>query len=337
MLRLLLLVVPLQAAGRPARACDLCAVYTATELRESTPGFRLGVAEQYSHFGILKRDGHEVPNDAGERVDSAITQLLAAYRFGPVVGVQLSLPVISRTFRRLEDGRIRHGDESGIGDMTLTTLVTPVHLIWTRSVLRFSLLAGLKLPTGDTDRLGEELARPTPAGAAVRLRPRHSTGGGGNEDPDAHHAESGVHGHDLTLGSGSVDGIVGAQLFWSFDKWFLTAAGQYAVRGTGDFDYRYANDLLWSGGPGWFALLEHEHALALQVVFSGETKGKDTAAGETLDDTGITALYLGPGVTFTWGTSLAADVALDLPVRQETTDLQIVPDFRLRGGVTWRF
>ena len=86
-----------------------------------------------------------------------------------------------------------------------------------------------------------------------------------------------------------------------------------------------------------FALLTHRYSLGLQAVLSGETKGKDTQRGERLADTGITALYVGPGLTFTWGTSLAADVAFDLPAVQDNTAVQIVPDYRVRGGLTWRF
>jgi hypothetical protein len=134
-----------------------------------------------------------------------------------------------------------------------------------------------------------------------------------------------------------VDGIFGGQIFWSWRRLFLTVGGQYALRTEGDFGYRYADDLTWVGGPGVFALLGHRHSLGVQALVSGETKGKDTLDDRRLDDTGITALYAGPGFTFTWGSSLAADIAADLPVVQNNTALQIVPDFRLRGGVTWRF
>jgi hypothetical protein len=57
----------------------------------------------------------------------------------------------------------------------------------------------------------------------------------------------------------------------------------------------------------------------------------------SMNDTAITALYIGPDIRLTWGTSLAANLAIDLPVLQHNTALQIVPDFRLRGGLTWRF
>ena len=93
--------------------------------------------------------------------------------------------------------------------------------------------------------------------------------------------EGGLHGHDLTLGSGSFDGIVGGQMYWSWGRVFVTAGMQYAMRSTGSFDYRFANDLTWIGGPGWYALLTHSYSLALQAVLSGETKGNDSQQGRS--------------------------------------------------------
>jgi hypothetical protein len=40
-------------------------------------------------------------------------------------------------------------------------------------------------------------------------------------------------------------------------------------------------------------------------------------------------------MTFTWGTSLAVELAGDLPVLRE--DEGLVPEYRVRGGVSWRF
>ena len=62
--------------------------------------------------------------------------------------------------------------------------------------------------------------------------------------------ESGVHGHDLALGSGSFDGIVGTGIYTRWTRAFFNASMQYAIRTKGDFDYQYANDLTWFGGPG---------------------------------------------------------------------------------------
>lgn len=335
-------------APAAASACDICAVYIATEVAQGRTGFRAGIGQQYSHFGTLQDGGTEVPNPAGERMDSSITQFLLGYQFTDRIGAQLNLPLISRSYRRLEsDGRITHGDETGIGDISLLA----DGLAWSRvtdeSVFRFSLLAGLKLPTGNSDRLADELPAPGATaslggaaqrlGSRVRFRPRHTTGGGSTGGGEDEHHASGIHGHDLALGSGSVDGIVGGSIYWTWKRAFMTAAMQYAIRGEGSFDYQYANDLVFEGGPGVHLLLEHQYTLSAQAVLFAETKGKDTQQGRRLDDTATTQLYVGPGLHFTWGTSVAADVVVDLPAVQNNTALQIVPDFRLRGGVVVRF
>lgn len=74
----------------------------------------------------------------------------------------------------------------------------------------------------------------------------------------------------------------------------------------------------------------------MQGLLSGETKGLDSINETCLNDTGVTSLYLGPYFGFGWGTHLMAEIGADLSVLQNNTALQIVPDYRLRGGVTWR-
>lgn len=312
----------------PARACDVCAIYTATEQGEARTGLRLGIAEQYTHFGTERFNGDVVDLPATEYADSAITQFLVGYGVTPRINLQLSIPYIVRTFRRIERHVTETGSERGLGDLSLVGQAHVFSHITERGMFRASLLAGVKFPTGDTDRLGEEAMPPgegVRSGRAARARSTILPLAGG------------LHGHDLTLGSGSFDGIVGGQLFWSHDRFFLTGGMQYAIRGDGDHDYRFANDLTWSGGPGVYVLLAHTYTLGLQAVIAGETKGKDTQQGVRAGDTAITALYVGPGVSFTWGASLVTDVAADLPVLQQNSGLQLVPDVRVRGGVTWRF
>jgi hypothetical protein len=321
------------AAAPAARACDICAIYTATEQREARVGFRLGIAEQYSHFGTELLGGKEVHVPASERLDSSVTQFLLGYTISPRFGVQLNVPFIDRSFRRIRNHRIETGTETGVGDVALTGNLLAFSRISETSVFRFSLLAGIKFPTGDAARLGEEVA----ASAAATARPRHLGSSVAARPTVGLPEEGGLHGHDLALGSGSYDGIVGGQLFWSRNRVFASAALQYAIRSTGSFDYRYANDLTWVGGPGMFVLLTHEYSLGLQAVLSGETKGNDEQGGVKANDTAMTALYVGPGASFTWGTSLGADLAVDVPVYQHNTSLQLVPDVRVRGGFTWRF
>ena len=112
---------------------------------------------------------------------------------------------------------------------------------------------------------------------------------------------------------------------------------QYAIRSEGDFGYQFANDWMWSGGPGMYLLLGDEHTLSLQAVVSGESKGQDTVGGVPTDDTAITAVYLGPQINFTWSSRLSAQIGADLPVSIVTTGQQVVPDYRVRAALTWRF
>ena len=320
--------------GAAAEACDVCAIYTATEMREGRTGFRIGVGEQYTRFGRLQDDGHEIHNP-GEYIDSSITQLLFGYDFVPKLGVQLNVPIIDRQFRRMEADGLHRGSESGFGDLSLLAVARPYSLITEDVVFRTGLFAGLELPSGDPDRIGEELAE----GNGDAEEGEHA---GARTVRQAHEGEdhgvvSGVHGHDLALGSGSVDGLIGGSVFTSWRRLFGSASLQYAIRGEGSFDYRYANELNWLVETGGYVVLEHDWSLALQAVAGGAYKGNDVLDGQSTDDTRIAFTFLGPGLTFTWGESLGVDLTGDLPVSRHNTGVQIVPSYRIRGGVTWHF
>ena len=135
----------------------------------------------------------------------------------------------------------------------------------------------------------------------------------------------------------SVDGILGTSLAWRHQRWFGVAAVQYMARTEGDFDYRYADEVTWEAQAGGYLLLEHEDSLSLALRVSGEKKGEDELDGEELDDTAIESIYLGPQVAFSHGRSFYTDLAVELPLRQENSGVQLVPDWRARAGLTWRF
>jgi hypothetical protein len=327
------------AIAGPSRvfACDICAVYTATELQETRTGLRVGIGQQYSHFTTLRLDGDEVSNPDDERLDSSITQLLFGYQIHPRFRVQLNFPLIVRDFRRLTADGTQNGDESGPGDLTLTGSVLAWSWVSEASVVNLSFLAGVKFPTGDSNRLREE-EPPDPRDLLnEHLRPFSIDRGGAAHGDGAEGVESGIHGHDLALGSGSFDAIIGGDLIATYDRVYWTTAIQYSIRTRGSFDYEYADELVVNAGPGFFLLAEDDYTFGLGATLLTETKGKDNIDHDILDDTGITSLYAGPALRFTWGPSLSVDLAADLPAIQNNTSLQIVPDFRLRGGVVWRF
>jgi hypothetical protein len=316
-MKTLIFAVLAGACAQQSFACDLCAIYAASEARgELGHGVYAGVAEQFTYFGTVQEDGERVSNPSGQYMNSSISQVFAGYNFNDWLGVQFNLPVIYRGYKRPDGmGGIETGSEAGIGDISLLGTLTPYQKLADDFAFNWNILAGVKFPTGNTDRLAEEF----------------------NEVVEPVGPPSGIHGHDLTLGSGSYDGIVGTGIYTRWKRLFLTASTQYAIRSTGDFDYRFANDLTWFGGPGYYMALNHDYTLALQVVVSGEHKSTDTFQGETAEDTGVTSVYLGPQISFTWRSHLSAQIGADIPVSIDNTALQTVPDYRIRAAFTWHF
>jgi hypothetical protein len=322
-----------------AMACDLCGCYTPTleVVHEKSYGFYAGVTEQFTDFNTERLDGAKQPNPAGEYIHSSITQFVVGASFlNNRLGVQLSVPLIYRAFQRQLGFDIDRGHVSGLGDISLTVNA----IVWKTEGLYHerassyakdgktmvhggrgepdftavvNVTAGVKLPTGSTSRLKENFL-PEVEGA-----------------PD-----SGIGPHDLTLGTGSVDGIFGIQGQLRYKELFLQADLQYTVRGYGDYQFRFANDFSWSGGPGVYLYRKPAGSVGLQCVVSGETKGYDRFQGVPDPDSGVTALYVGPRLTVGLG-RLSGDVGVDIPVIMNATSFQTTPGYRIRGGFTWQF
>ena len=302
-------LLPFVLAGacvQPAVACDLCSVYAATEAQGgSGVGFFGGVAEQYTYFNTLQMDGREVPNDGNQYLRSSLSQVFAGYNFSQRVGVQFNLPVIYRSYGF---GSAR-GNDAGIGDVSLLGNFRLYEKLAESFTFNWTALGGVKFPTGSTSHL----------------------------DPNEPDFAPGIGGHDLTLGSGSFDGLLGTGFYARWKRVFVTGSMQYAARSEGDFGYQFANHWTWTGGPGVYLLLGHKHTLALQAVVSGESKGQDTVNGVAMDDTAVTSVFLGPQISYTWSSKLSAQVGADLPVSIVSSGEQLVPDYRVRAAVTWRF
>jgi hypothetical protein len=220
------------ACAQPLMACDLCSVYAATEAQGgSGKGFLGGVAEQFTHFNTFQVDGHEVPNVGNQYINSSLSQVFVGYNFNNRIGVQFNLPVIYREYGYMAN----RGSESGIGDAALIGNVRLYEELSEKFTFNWTALGGVKFPTGDSSHL----------------------------NPNEEDFAPGIGGHDLTLGSGSFDGLVGTSFFARWKRLFLTGAMQYAIRSEGDFSYQFANDWIWSGGPGVYLLLGHVNTLCL--------------------------------------------------------------------------
>lgn len=300
----------------PAFACDLCAVFRSMEAKSANQGFYTSVFEQFTHFGSLQLNGAAENDPVGQVLDSSITQFIAGYQANDRFGVQVDIPYIHRSYQRPEGPELEKGTVAGIGDVNLIGHYRVIQQTTANMVFAADLIGGVKFPTGNSDRLLEERGEVEGVPGAP---------------------ESGIHGHDLALGSGSYDGVAGTAIFASWKRLFLTGGIQYTIRGRGDIGYRYANDVSWYLRPGGYLWLSHKGTFGLQLDLSGETKGKDDLAGVRAEDTGLTALYIGPEFTFTWKDNLSAELGSEFPVVMNNTALQLVPDYRIKAALTWRF
>ena len=298
-------VIVMAATAPLALACDCCSIFSPCNLTSETQkGFFVGAAEQFTHFGTTQLDGRKVADD-GQYIDSFITQLAVGYNFNERWSAQMNLPFISRSF----GSATMPETVSGFGDLSVIGNYRAYQFTRDDFTFNWTILGGVKLPTGDATQLN---------------RPE-------DDFPE------GIGGHDIALGSGSVDGIVGTGFSARWKRAFINAQMQYAIRTEGHYSHRYANDWTWSGGPGAYLWLGEQGTLSLQALTSGEAKDFDTYAGVADADSAITAVYLGPQLNFTWGGSLAAQLGVDLPVSLANAGLQVVPDYRIRAAVTWKF
>ena len=310
-----------------AAACDLCALYTSLQVSKPKAGaLQLGISEQFTGFDRLQEDGKKLANPEHQNLQSSISQVIAIYGVSNFLQLQGAVPFINRRYARFEDGTRERGTETGFGDAVLSAKAFPYSYAKDDVSVLFNVLAGVKLPTGDSGRLREESLVETDGS---HYESKHSAHHGGEDDGPA----GAVHGHDLALGSGSIDFVIGSGLFTRWDRFFASADVQYMIRTEGDYSYRYANDLLWYGGPGAYLHLEDEAQVALRATLSGEYKRDDRGQ----DDTAINSFFMGPELLITGWSCLSGNVGFDIPVDIKNSGVQAIPTYRIRAGLTYRF
>jgi hypothetical protein len=220
------------------------------------------------------------------------------------------------------------GCESGLGDVALIGRFAVLDVAHMKYGIVVNLLGGVKFPTGDSERLTDEVEQTLIFDA--RLPP------GTPHDPLGH-SRSAVHPHDLAPGSGSFDGILGLTLNSRWQRWFFNSQLQYYWRTEGESSFQYGNELMLSGGPGGYLLLDEKFTLSLQANAAYETRARDRLLGRESDRTEMTAWYAGPQMLFTCGNHFSALAGADLPVRIENNGFQAVANYRFHGSVAWRF
>ena len=329
-----LLFIALEAAP----ACELCAIYNASGANGGlNDGFTFTVAEQYVPYDTSQFNGQVVHLRNPSYVNSSITHLVPTYNFSSRFGVSLNVPLEYLSFKRtdllysLSAPPVlftEQGTESGLGDMALVGRVALYQLTEMSHGVVVSVLGGVKFPTGNSSRLQEEVAQ---AELFQSFLPP-----GTPHDPLSHSVSS-VHQHNLALGSGSYDGVFGLTTSARWGRWYFNGQFQYYLRTEGESGFQYGNELMISGGPGAYVLLGDAFTLSLQANAAYDTMARDQVLGQTSNETGMTAWYLGPLLALTWGSHFSANAGVDIPMSIANSGFQSVPSYRIHGGVSWRF
>ena len=333
-----LVVTPLLFAATSIFGCELCAIYSADSARgTSSGGFLVSVSEQFTAYRVTQFEGEEFPFPDPDYLDNSITHVVPTYNFSPRFGVSLNIPVVYNTFERndvryfpppkLPEFETERGSEFGLGDMSLIGRATVWRLDNMDYAVSLNLLAGVKFPTGDSSRIEDEVEQ-------ARLF-RAFLPPGAPHDPLGH-SQSAVHQHMIAPGSGSWDGVFGVTLNTRWQKWFFNSQFQYYLRTEAE-DFEFGDEIMVSGGPGRYLVVHDDWTLSLQFNAAYETEARDKVLGIKSDNTGMTAWYVGPQLALTWGEHVAANAGADFPLAIANNGLQKVPEFRVHGGISFRF
>jgi hypothetical protein len=315
-----------------ANACELCAIYSANSAQGgSDKGITLSLSEQFVMNNTYQFEGEEFdinPILNQGYLNSYISHVVPGYNFSSRLGLSLSVPYIHHDFHRVEfttlGGLIDEvGTEEGLGDMALIARWAPIFVAKMEYSVTLNLLAGLKLPTGDTERLDEEVARARADEALFGSAHQHSS-------------IAAVHPHEISLGSGSWDGLFGTAFAARWQRFFFKNQLQYYLR-TGAHGYKYGDLFIASGGPGAYVVLADSWTASIQGNVYYETSARDELIGQPVPHSGITAWYAGPQINLTITEHFGFNAAVDIPLRIYNRGLQLVPDYRIHGGLVFSF
>ena len=208
------------------------------------------------------------------------------------------------------------GDSDGLGDATMYAQYRFLHD--EADDRHLSAIAGMKMPTGDTDIRANE----------GYLLAAHHQAGSGSWDP--------MLGLAFTQGMGR----------WSFDASALYLFANDGVRSSnlGDvFNYNAAvsyrllgaheDDVAHQDG------VAHEHPTTLDLILEANGDFREEVVENNLIDpnTGGNLIFLSGGTRLAWGHSWAATVSVGAPVIEDLNGIQSEPVMRLLFGVSKAF
>jgi hypothetical protein len=269
--------------------------------------FRLRVTEE----ATLKEGTETVTDPQDQAVTTFEEDFTLVYGATRDLTLGVTLPILERRLRFDDSaGERRTISADGLGDLTLGGAYRFFRRDVERSTTQFSLLGGLKLPTGATDIEDSNLPRLTGT-PGTRLPP------------------------SLQLGSGSVDGIVGLAGFHNIDRLSFYADVQSKINTEGAQDFRAGNKLFYDLSADYVLLPERNMFLILEL--NGVFTERAEQAGRTVRDSGGHLLFLSPGIQYLPIPPLILELSVQIPVYRDLNGRQLAPDWSVVVGLRYLF
>ena len=236
-------------------------------------------------------------------VDSVLTR--AVFGVNEDLTVSLTVPYIRKHLD--PPGGAPTLSSEGLGDASLVGKYRFFQETGAGETTEASVLAGLELPSG-----------------------RDGVSDGGMTLP-----------HPLQPGSGSLDAILGAAFTRIRGRWLLNA-DLIAKLNPEANDYRFGNVLRADVGGHWRAYPARyerydQTTVNLVAELNGVWSGRDRLAGDPVDDSGGTKLFLTPGLQVIASENLLFEAAVQLPVHMDLRGSQLEEDFITVLGLRLRY
>ncbi|MBI4381840.1 MAG: transporter [candidate division NC10 bacterium] len=275
-------------------------------------GFTLGsVRLRVTQAATLKEGTKSVTDPQDQAVTTFEEDVTFVYGATRDLTLGVTLPILERRLRfDGPAGERRTIAADGPGDLTLVGAYRFFRRDVERGTTQFSLLGGLKLPTGATDIEDSNLPRLTGT-PATRLPP------------------------SLQLGSGSVDGIIGLAGFHNLDRltFYADVQGKLNTEGAQNFQ---AGDTVFYDLTADYVLLPQRN-MFLILELNGVSTSRAEQAGRTVQGSGGHLLFISPGLQYLPIPNLILEGSVQVPIYRDLNGRQLAPDWSAVVGLRYLF
>ncbi len=275
-------------------------------------GFTLGSTRlRVTRAATLKEGTESITDPQDQAVTTFEEDVNFVYGATRDLTLGVTQPIVERRLRFDDSaGERRTISADGPGDLTLVGAYRFYRRDIERGTTQFSLLGGLKLPSGATDIEDSNLPRLT-GGTGTRLPP------------------------SLQLGSSSVDGIVGVAGFHNMDRLSFYADIQGKLNTEGAQNFQAGNILFYDLSMDYVLLPQRNMFLILEL--NGVSTSRGEQSGSTVRDSGGQLLFISPGLQYLPIPPLILEVGIQIPIYRDLNGRQLAPDWSVVIGLRYLF